>query len=558
MSLDAPLFYLIPEQTARLAKAAFPNGNLFMRIRDELGPLYHNQDFADLFASRGRPAEAPARLALVSVMQFVENLSDEQAADAVRDRLAWKYALALELDDPGFDASVLCEFRKRILEGGAEEMFLTSLLSLLSERGLVKARGRQRTDSTHVLASIRTLNRLMLVGETMRFALNQLAQVVPDWLRSLSPEVWFERYSRRVEEYRLPTSKQDRNTLAASIGADGFALLSAVYASSAPPAARAVPAIDILRQVWIQQYYAPAEDGSTCWREADDCASAAQLIHSPYDLEARYSTKKELHWVGYKTHVTETCDDELPHLITHVETTVATSPDTTVLSDIHSALAAKRLLPREHLLDGGYPSAEHLVSSKSEHGIDVVAPVREDPHWQGRAQSGFGVDCFLVDWQAQIARCPQGQRSIKWSETHASDGRAIVNIRFPAPACRQCEQRAGCTRSATGPRELSVRPQAQHEALQAARARQKTEAFALLYRLRAGVEGTVSQGVRGFELRQARYRGLAKVRLQQILMAVAINLVRLFAWFSETPRAETRISPFAALADKPIVPALRC
>ena len=558
MSLDAPLFYLIPEQTARLAKAAFPNGNLFMRIRDELGPLYHNQDFAHLFAARGRPAEAPARLALVIVMQFVENLSDEQAADAVRDRLAWKYALALELDDPGFDPSVLCEFRKRILEGGAEYLFLDSLLALLSERNLLKARGRQRTDSTHVLAAIRTLNRLMLVGETMRYALNHLAEVVPDWLRARSPEAWFDRYGRRVEEYRLPTAKQARSALAASIGADGFTLLRGVYASSAPEAARALPAIDILRQVWLQQYYAPAEDGSTCWREAEDCASASQLIHSPYDLEARYSTKRELHWVGYKTHLTETCDPDLPHLLTHVETTLATVPDNTVLADIHSALAAKQLLPREHLLDGGYPSAEQLVSSRSEHGIDVVAPVREDPHWQGRAQSGFGVECFVLDWEARVASCPQGQRSIKWSETHARDGRAIVNIRFPPAACRSCEQRAGCTRSADGPRELTVRPQAQHEALQAARARQKTEAFAQLYRSRAGVEGTLSQGIGGFELRQARYRGLAKVRLQQILTVVAINLVRLFAWFSERPRAQTRLSAFAALADKPIVAPLRC
>jgi len=558
MSLDAPLCYVIPDDTARLAKAVFPNGNLFMRIRDELGPLYHNQDFAHLFASRGRPAEAPARLALITVMQFVEHLSDEQAADAVRDRLAWKYALALELADPGFDASVLCEFRKRILDGGAEYLFLDNLLTLLRERGLLKARGQQRTDSTHVLAAIRTLNRLMLVGETMRFALNQLAQVVPDWLRALSPPAWFERYSRRVEEYRLPSAKQARSDLAATIGAEGFVLLTAVYASAAPAAARALPALDILRQVWLQQYYAPAADGSTRWREADDTAPASHLIHSPYDLEARYSTKHELHWVGYKTHVTETCDPDLPHLITHVETTQATTPDNTVLSDIHTALAVKELLPREHLLDGGYPSSAQLVTSQTEHAIDVVAPVREDPHWQGRAQTGFGVDCFVLDWEARQATCPQGQTSTKWSETHDRDGRAIVNIRFAPAACRTCDQRAGCTRSAAGPRELTVRPQAQHEALQAARARQKTEAFAQLYRLRAGIEGTLSQGIRGFEMRQARYRGQAKTGLQQILTAVAINLVRLFAWFTETPRAQTRISSFAALVDKPVVPPLRC
>jgi DDE family transposase len=452
---------------------------------------------------------------------------------------------------------VLCEFRKRILDGGAEELFLDALLTLLRERGLLKARGRQRTDSTYILAAIRTLNRLMLVGESMRYALNQLAQLAPDWVLTLSSPDWFERYSRRVEEYRLPSAKAERNALATSIGADGFRLLAAVYDEAAPTTLRCVPAVDILRRIWLQQYYAPAADGSTRWREAADSASAAQLIHSPYDLDARYSTKGDMHWVGYKTHVSETCDPELPHLITHIHTTHATTPDNTVLEDIHAGLASRQVLPAQHMVDGGYPTSEQLVSSQSQ-GIDVVAPVREEGHWQGRARTGFGLEQFELDWEARQARCPQGQNSTKWSETHDQAGNAIVNIRFPAAACSSCEQRAGCTRSAAGPRELTVRPQAQHEALQAARARQKSEAFAQLYRVRAGVEGTLSQGIRGYELRQARYRGLEKTRLQEILTAVAINLVRLFAWFNEAPRAQTRISPFAALAGPPVATPLRC
>jgi len=140
-SLHAPIFYCVPEETARVAKAAFPKGNLSIRMRDELGPLYDNPTFAPLFPSRGRPAEAPARLALVTVMQFVEGLSDRQAADAVRDRLAGKYALALELDDPGFDASILCEVRERLIVGGAEALLLDRMRSLLRDQGLLNARG---------------------------------------------------------------------------------------------------------------------------------------------------------------------------------------------------------------------------------------------------------------------------------------------------------------------------------------------------------------------------------------------------------------------------------
>jgi transposase len=291
MSLPAFPDAAIPEETDRVARAAFPKGNVFIRMRDELGLIYSNPQFADLFSHTGQPAEAPARLALVLVMQFAEGLSDRQAAEAVRSRIDWKYALGLELTDPGFDYSVLSEFRTRLLAGGVEQLLLETMLKRLQERGLLKARGKQRTDSTHILAAVRTLNRLELVGETMRFALNRLAIVAPDWLRAhLQPE-WPERYGARVENYRLPQAETKRQQLAATIGADGFALLQAVYAPETPPEVRAEPAVDVLRRIWVQQYYGP---DNPRWRHDRDVPPPPRLIHSPYDLEARYSLKRPL------------------------------------------------------------------------------------------------------------------------------------------------------------------------------------------------------------------------------------------------------------------------
>jgi transposase len=162
MSLRAPLAYSIPEQTVQVAHAAFPKSNSYIRMRDALGPIYVNPEFAHLFPKDGRPAEAPAQLALVTIMQFAEGLSDPQTAEAVRARIDWKYALALELTDPGFDASVLSEFRKHLISGNAEYLLFETMLALFREQGLVKARGRQRTDATHVLAAIQVLNRLVL------------------------------------------------------------------------------------------------------------------------------------------------------------------------------------------------------------------------------------------------------------------------------------------------------------------------------------------------------------------------------------------------------------
>jgi transposase len=204
MSLQPQRIPPIPEETARVAHAVLPKGNAFMRMRDHLGTLYQDQDFADLFPSRGQPAEAPWRLALISIMQYAEGLTDRQAAEAVRTRIDWKYALSLELTDAGFDFSLLSEFRSRRLSNGAERRLFDLLLEHFRERGWIKARGKQRTDSTHVLAAIRTLNRLECVGETMRHALNILAEVAPDWLLEHMVPEWAERYQKRFTDFRLP------------------------------------------------------------------------------------------------------------------------------------------------------------------------------------------------------------------------------------------------------------------------------------------------------------------------------------------------------------------
>jgi len=197
MSLQPLSTYSVPEHTARVARAAFPKGTLCLRLYDELGTIFADHDFADLFAHRGQPAEAPFRLALITVLQFLEGLSDRQAAEAGRARIDWKYLLCLDLDDPGFDYSVLCEFRGRLLKGGAEQRLFDLVLGRLRERKLVKARTRQRTDSTHVVAAVRDLNRLERVVETLRATLNVLATVAPDWVRAQIPAEWVDRYARR-------------------------------------------------------------------------------------------------------------------------------------------------------------------------------------------------------------------------------------------------------------------------------------------------------------------------------------------------------------------------
>ena len=234
MSLKIGTIPEVPEETRRVAQAAFPKGNPWLFLRDKIGTLYSDQDFADLFPHLGQPAAAPWRLALILVFQYAEGLSDEQAENALRSRIDWKYALSLPLEDPGLDASVFSEFRSRLLEGGAEMRLLNKLIELCRERQWLKERGRQRTDSTRVLAAVRQLDRLENVGQTMRLALDTLATVAPEWLRAQALPEWVERYKDRMDDYRLPKSESGRLELAETIGRDGERLLTAIYDPAAP------------------------------------------------------------------------------------------------------------------------------------------------------------------------------------------------------------------------------------------------------------------------------------------------------------------------------------
>jgi transposase len=548
MSLHARKPDPIPEETARVARAAFPDGNLYVRMREALDVIYSDEDFADLFPTRGHPAEAPWRLALATIFQFAEHLSDRAAADAVRGRIDWKYALSLELTDSGFDHTVLSEFRTRLLIGGAERRLLDLLVGCARDRGLLKARGRQRTDSTHVLAAVRALNRIELVTETMRHALAVLANLAPEWLRAHGRPEWVERYERRPEDDRLPSKQAERQVLAETIGRDGLAILDAVDADEAPSWLRDLPALRVLRGVWIQNYL--VTDTDVRWRtDKEGLPPAARFISSPYDTDAHYARKHTTSWVGYKVHLTETCEDDTPNLITNVVTTPGPVADGAVTPDIHQDLAERDLLPGLHVVDTGYLDAELLVTTRAQFGVDLLGPTRKDYHWQARDGQGFDAQQFTINWNDEQATCPAGRTSISWTPAIDKRRNHVVKIKFSTKDCGPCPVRTQCTRSrkASARRTITVRPQQQYEALRAARERETTQAYAEEYARRAGVEGTLSQAVRRAGLRRSRYVGLARTHLGHVLIATAVNFVRIGEWLAGTPRAKTRHPPFATV-----------
>lgn len=538
----------IPAETARVAKAAFKKGTTVMRLRDLFGTLFCDEDFASLFPPVGQPALAPWRLALVTIFQFLENLTDRQAADAVRGRVDWKYALSLELEDAGFDFSVLSEFRDRLVEGGSEQLLLDKLLEHFKAKELIKERGKQRTDSTFVLANIRVMNRAELVGETLHAALNKIAEVEPDWLRNFVPDAWFERYSHRVEEYRLPKSKTARDAYLLTVGEDGFVLLNAI-SHAALEKLKELDKVKTLQAVWERHYERKGE--RVRWRASAELSRAAHAIESPYDPEAKYSTKRGREWVGYKVHVTESCDEDHPRLLVSVLTMPATQQDVSATLSVHQALINKHHLPGEHFVDAGYIDADLLVEVNRDYGVQLVGPPRSAKGWQTKESGALTVYDFDIDWQREQVGCPGGKISASW-KAYQQGGRYprdLIKVRFATADCRACPLRTRCTRSLKQPRSLHLQPKAAYEALKAAREYITSTDGQKAYRLRAGVESTLSQGVRAFGMRRSRYRGEAKTHLQETAAAAAINVLRVTDWLTGLRPKTTQLSRFAALAN---------
>ncbi|MGW3829401.1 IS1182 family transposase [Streptomyces sp. NPDC005071] len=544
MSLESRDDRGVPELTARVVRASFPKGTLAVRVREALGPLFEDASFAEAFPKRGRPAVSPGALALVSVLQYAEGHTDRQAADQVRARMDWKFLLGLELDDPGFDFSVLSDFRARLIEHGLEEKVLDLILERISRLGLLRSGGRQRTDSTHVLAAVRTLNRMEFVGETLRAALEVLAAAAPDWLSPLVTAEWVKRYGARIDSYRFPKGENVRQEWAEQVGRDGFTILEAVHAPRAPAWLREIPAVQVLRKAWVQQYHRDGE--GVRWREGKDLPPGRRRLSSPYDPEARYSVKRGQGWCGFKTHLSETCEPHAPHLITHVLTTDATVADTEVTEAVHRGMAARELLPDEHDVDAGYVTAAHIIAARDEHGIELLGPVGLDTHHSGRDAQAPDLTqaAFQADWEAKKVICPQGAASVSWSEQRKPSGTPLVRVHFAHADCAPCPLRSRCTKAANGKwgRSLTLLPREQQQVLEQRRAEQQTDAWKQRYDIRAGVESTISQAVRRTGIRRTRYTGLPKTHLGNVLAATAINIIRLDAWLTGTPLGKTRTS----------------
>jgi IS5 family transposase len=520
MSLKWALSREVPSDTAAIGHVVLKADNVYRQIGDRFDELFPPEsEFAFMYEVTGRGAISPLLAALVTVFQMMEKVADRAAAEFVASRIDWKYALHLPLGYAGFHWTDLLAFRTRLREHDQERLLFDRILVKLREQGLIKTRGKMRTDSTHVLAVIERLSQLELVCESIRLALQAVTECLPDWVETTLPPSLEERYSQRQSEYGLSQAQVRKQLVQA--GQEGFWFLAQLE-RSAPDAVRQLPEVVTLRTVLEQQFpQGPSEP------PAERRPTGQGVIESPHEPEARFSAKRGKGWIGYKVQVTETCDVDHPHLIVDLEPTSALDNDAPQLGHIQDRLQARDLLPAEQQVDQGYMSGENLVES-GDLGINLMGIPLDDT--QGPA--GFQQTDFSIDVQARQAVCPAGHSSRVWSEKHhPKGGPPQILIRFAGATCQACPSFGRCTLSPQG-RSLTLHPY--RTALLARRVEAKTPDFREKLHLRAGIEAAISELTRRYGLRQARYRRLFKQRLQSYFTAVAVNLKRLARWWAQS------------------------
>ena len=507
----------MPAETAAVGKVILRADSPYRLIGEQLFERFSEQDYADLYSPEGKPGISPVILAFVTVFQFMEKLPDRQAAESLRMRIDWKYALHLPLTYEGFDFSVLSEFRDRLIEHEAEGRVFETLVQAFRAMGLIKVRGKQRTDSIAMLTKVRRLSRLELVVETLRLAVGALIKADREWSGEILPPSWEGRYGERFVMQRY--TEKEWQEYETHIGEDGQWLLTRLDQGGAPADLKDLPEVQVLRTVWAQQFR--AAQGQMVYQDLKTYDGHTQ-IQTPHDPEARYSRKRRAEWVGDKVQLTETDDEGYPHLITDIVGTGSNRTDYEELPHIQQRLVKRQCKPAEHYVDAGYLSGPNLKSSQTR-TIDLIGPLPIVVTPQDRLPDGITQARFQVDAANRRVTCPQGHTV----GNPTSVGNSL-RFQFPKRVCTACELRPRCC---TGKGGRTIGISAYYEQVQAARQRQETEAFKQDYHQhRSGVEGSLSALVRGQGMRVGRYIGQKKRHLQAVFTGCAANILRTARW----------------------------
>jgi transposase len=513
MSLQDDWHMEIPDDTAGVGRKILEKNDPYRLVGDRVNTFLRVKDFVSLYSELGRGAICPIILSLITLFQFLENVPDRVAAKWAVTRLDWKYALHVPLTWTGFDHSNLSNFRDRLIEHGAERLLFERVLEWARSLGFVKKHGKQRTDSTHIIACVERLGRLELAWETLRTALRAIEERAPRWYGEVIPAAFHQAYAERQSDWRL--NKEEVKTKMKEAGGDGFWLLDRLD-ESAPEEVLGLAEVETLREVWEQQF--KREDGKVTVRKPP--IKGKGIIQTPHDRDARWADKRGDDWVGYRLQVSETAEETaVKQFITDIDAVNANDDDSETVDEIQQRLIERDLKPDEHYVDRGYVSGSNLAHS-ADRDIELMGRALSDT---SRKPEGYKQSDFEIDMDGQRAICPEGKTAEKWYERPQPDGHVGAEIQFRGQ-CEGCSARAQCAPGKSG-RTLSVSPY--HRELAERRAEQDTEGFKEKMKRRPAIEGTISELTRKHGMRRARYRGKGKTRLQALFTGAAANLKRL-------------------------------
>ncbi len=511
------------------ARTVFP---LLEHYRDRLAAVYTPEN--------GRPAWDPVRLLGVLVLQFVMRVPDRQAAELVQYDQRWRLALHLGPDEVTFDPSLLTVFRNRLVAGAQEALAFTAVLDYLVEHGWVPKRSKQRLDSTHVRGLLSLMSRLGCTRETIRLLLEELES------EERLPEAWGSYWERYVETKLDPRAQAPAlEEKSAQAGHD----MLAIWKDAAGTLDIVVrEAFVLLQRVFLENYILSAGGQLDKTR-----AQPTGAVHNPHEPQAQWSSKsttRDKTWVGYKAQVAETVQEQsrqhgepTANFLTALETQNAPASDKAGMAQVALEQQGMGLdAPAALYVDGAYVSSEALRDARNE-GRELRGPAPASPN-RGKV---FTVEAFDVHVEERYAICPAAQRSSNCSRLEEQNtGKVVFRIEWSNTVCGACPLKVQCVSAGQDHRTFVVGEL--HSLLQERRREMQTEAFKKEMQRRNGIEGTQSELVRGYGLRQARYRGVAKVRIQNYMIGAACNLRRLFrriAWLAEQSQSTSNNAAMA-------------
>ncbi len=507
--------------TDYLAGNLFGPANRYRLFREKIWPklLELSAKLHALYCEdNGRPAIDPVLLCGVTLLQFMEKAADRSATEQVVYHLGWKYALDLELDYDGFHSTVLVYFRDRLEKKKAERMIFDGILKLLVELGLVKKKGKQRLDSTHIVGYVKAMSYLECAMETLRLAVEDLEHEVGKKKR---PEFWdrlWELYVQSKLDWRLSKTEHDRRYR--QCGQHMRELLEWLDRNDSKLRER--EAVKLLRRVF-EEHFEVVEG-----KLEPATKRPPRAVQNPHDPDAHYADKRTKQWTGYKVHVAESVDPQQPikkkgepaeHFITEILTTEAAQDEMAGLTEtLKREQQHHEITPQAMYTDAGYVT-ENTLTQAEQNGIELLGPTRPDPH-----KGAYNSDAFHVDIDKRQAVCPQGKLSTQCSRIKDSYmGTEYYRIEW-GNQCDSCPVQNQCTRSKSGRRTLVVG--LRHDLVEQRRREMKQSGFSKSMHPRNGIEGTHSELVRGHGLRRTKYRGLSRVGLSHYLMGAACNVKR--------------------------------